>query len=749
MDRSPFAAVAGLAALLAGVATPLGAAPPPSSAVPRASCAIVVDGHLDEAAWEEALLLELAYELIPGDSTPAPVRTEVLVTHDDDKLYWAFRAYDPDPASIRAHLSDRDKVLADDYVGIVLDTFHDQRRAFELEVNPLGVQTDYFRSEVTGGFAIEDVTWDGLWESAGRITSEGYITEAAIPFSSLSFPRQPGEQRWGFTAYRAWPRSALYVLSLVPTDRDDPCLLCQIVDLTGFADVSPGHNLELTPTATAERVDRRQPLAGGRLEEGDPEVEAGLSLRWGITPNLNLNATVNPDFSQVEADAAQLDVNTRFALFFPEKRPFFLEGADYFATPLRAVNTRAVADPSWGLKLTGKEGRNAVGAFIAEDEVTNLILPGNQVSGFTTLPGDSTTGVLRYRRDLGRSSTLGLLATGRQGEGYSSHLAGVDALVKLSDSKALELQMLESRTEYPEAVATAFGQPRRRFGGTALHARFAHSGSDWAYFAGWQRLDPGFRADLGFIPRVDTETAEAGFKRIVRRQAGGWFTLLEGGLEASRTEFVGGERGGEASDEAVALVATWQGPLQSFASLRVAREREQFDGETYDQEVQSFAFSIQPSGDFGFSLSGDFGDTVDFENSRAAELLRLGPGANLRLGRHLELDLQYLVERLEVEGDRLYQAVLSQARLVYQLNVRTFARGIVQYFDIERRPELYLRPVEAAEETLLTQLLFSYKLNPQTLLFVGYSDDYLGSSTSDLTQADRTLFVKVSYAWVL
>jgi hypothetical protein len=181
----------------------------------------------------------------------------------------------------------------------------------------------------------------------------------------------------------------------------------------------------------------------------------------------------------------------------------------------------------------------------------------------------------------------------------------------------------------------------------------------------------------------------------------------------------------------------------------VAREREQFDGETYDQEVQSFAFSIQPSGDFGFSLSGDFGDTVDFENSRAAELLRLGPGANLRLGRHLELDLQYLVERLEVEGDRLYQAVLSQARLVYQLNVRTFARGIVQYFDIERRPELYLRPVEAAEETLLTQLLFSYKLNPQTLLFVGYSDDYLGSSTSDLTQADRTLFVKVSYAWVL
>ena len=698
---------------------------------------------LDEPAWRDALVLELAYELIPGDSTPAPVRTEVLLTHDQRHLYFAFRAHDPDPARIRAHLADRDKIPADDYVGLVLDTFADQRRAFEFEVNPLGVQRDYFRNEVTSGFAIEDITWDAIWQSAGRITAGGYEVEAAVPFSSLRFPRLRGEQRWGFTAYRAYPRNVLHVLSLVPTDRNDPCLLCQTDHLHGLAGVTPGRNLEVTPTVTGRRVEVRDGFPGGRLETADDDADAGISVRWGVTPNLSLNATLNPDFSQVEADAAQLDVNTRFALFFPEKRPFFLEGADTFNTPLSAVYTRTVADPSWGLKLSGKEGPHVVGGYVAEDDVTNLLFPANQGSAITTLPGSSRAGVLRYRRDLGASSALGLLWTGREAGEYRNHVYGVDGVVGLSPSDTLQLQALGSRTEYPAELAASFGQPQGSFGGSAFHLRYDHNAQDWTFHTGWERLGRNFRADSGFIPRVDTETLSAGLQRIERRPAGSWFTLFQCGFEASRTELTSGDL----SDQAAALVATWQGPLQSTATLRLAQEKELFAGVLYDQNVQGFTLSIQPSGDLTFNLSGDFGDTVDLENQRAADLFRLGPGLNYRLGRHLELDLRYLVERLDVPGGRLYEARLSQAGIVYQLNVRTFVRAILQHFDIRRQVERYLQPVEPSTETLFTQLLLSYKLNPQTVVFLGYSDNHLGLTGIDLTRTDRTLFAKVGYAW--
>ncbi len=721
------------------------AAAEPELRIEPATSPIRVDAVLDEPAWQDALTLELRYELLPGDSTPAPVRTELLLAYDDKRFYFAFRAFDPDPAAIRAHLTDRDKAQTDDYVGIVMDTFHDQRRAFEFEVNPLGVQNDYTRNEVTGSFAIEDPTWDAIWDSAGRITPEGYVVEAAVPWSSLRFPRQPGEQTWGITAYRAYPRNVLHVLSLVPTDRNDPCLLCQIGDFTGFAGITPGRNLEITPTVIGTRLDQRAELPDGPMDEGDVDTEAGLSVRWGITPNVNLNATVDPDFSHVEADVAQLDVNVRFALFYPEKRPFFLEGADYFTTPFNIVHSRSIRDPGWGLKLTGKEGKHAIGAYVLEDDVTNLIFPANQGSALASFDRSSKVGVVRYRRDLGKSSTLGVLVTGRDGRDYSNRVYGVDGLLSLTPSDSIEFQLLESRTSYPEQVAADYAQPTGTFDGTAIHFRYEHAAEHWNYWAGYDKLDPGFRADLGFMPRVDTEVMEVGGKRILQRPEGSWFTRLELGLTGSRTEFIGGEL----SDEALGLVAAWQGPRQSNASLRLAREQEYFAGATYEQDTQEIVFGIRPTGDFFFTLTGWFGDAIDYENARAADRVRLGPGVNYRFGRHLDMSLDHLLERLDAAGGRLYDAELSQARVTYQFNVRTFLRAIVQHYKIDRNVELYLASVEEVERTLFTQLLFSYKLNPQTVLFLGYSDNHLGETGIDLTRTDRTLFVKLGYAWSL
>ena len=341
-------AVVGLLSIGVAAQTPPAATPAPKQRqvstfeIHEASGPIHVDGNLDEDAWKTATAIPLAYEWHPGDNVPPPTKTDVLLTFDRQNLYVGFRAYDPKPGAISAHLTDRDVPFSDDTVGIMIDTFNDQRRAFQFRVNPLGVQMDATNSDVDGS---EDWSWNAIWASEGRITSEGYVIEIAIPFTQLRFPRGSGVQTWGFMASRDWPREDRHRMRTMPTDRGAPCLICQFDKLTGFRDLRPGRNLELDPTITAHQTAERPNFPDGPLKTDDAKIDPGLSMRWGITPNVTVSAAVNPDFSQVEADAAQLAENERFALFYPEKLPFFLEGADFFSTPIDAVFTRTVADP--------------------------------------------------------------------------------------------------------------------------------------------------------------------------------------------------------------------------------------------------------------------------------------------------------------------------------------------------------------------------------------------------------------------
>src|SRR5688572_16571822 len=217
----------------------------PPYAVTRATSPIKVDGNLDEAAWQGAAVIDIAYETRPAENTAPPVKTDCLITYDDDSLYVAFRAHDPDPSQIRAHLSDRDRAFDDDFVGIVLDPFNDERRAFEFFVNPFGIQMDLFMDDVGGN---ESETWDAIWSSAGRITETGYEVEIAIPFSSLRFPRTEGDQIWGFDALRFYPRTQRHRIASQPMDRNISCYLCQVSKMTGFGGVTPGLNMEIAPT---------------------------------------------------------------------------------------------------------------------------------------------------------------------------------------------------------------------------------------------------------------------------------------------------------------------------------------------------------------------------------------------------------------------------------------------------------------------------------------------------------------------
>jgi len=717
---------------------------PPSYRITRATSPIKIDGVIDEPAWQHALRMTLDYEVQPGENIPPPVKTVCLITYDSTHLYVAFHAFDPHPEQIRAHITDRDKPYRDDFVGVMLDTFNDQRRGYEFFVNPVGVQMDLTRNEVGSG-DVEDDSWDAIWKSAARITAKGYDVEFAIPLSSIRFADSSGEQTWRIAPFRAYPRTVRHQIFSVPLDRSDNCFMCQMPKVTGFEGIKAGRDLELDPTLTARRTDALEdeddlssPFKNGKLD-----TQAGVSARWGVTPNISLNAVINPDFSQVEADAAQLDVNTRFALFYPEKRPFFMEGADYFQTPFRAVYTRAVADPAWGLKITGKPGRQAIGVFAARDRVTNLIFPSNQGSDFASLDQDVNVGVFRYRRDLGKSSTVGVLATGRDGGDYSNRVFGIDGLLRFTATDSVNFQLLGSRTRYPSDLADEYDQPHGDFSGSALHVLYIHDDRNWSWWAGRETLSQGFRADLGFIPRVDTKKNVAGVQHNFWGTKDTWYTRITVAAEASQIK----DHTGTVTDEVNDFYLRFDGPLQSWLNLDLYQGKEWYDGVTYDKIWGHMFFNIRPTGDFTCSLEGEYGDAIDYTNSRPATITSLEPGMTYDL-RHFGLEAYHRYEVLDVPGGRLYRANLTQLRMVYQFNVRMFVRAIIHHLDLVRNTGLYVDEVAPRTRSFFTQLLFSYKLNPQTVFFLGYSDNRLGEYGIDLTRTNRTLFIKLGYAWL-
>ncbi len=744
-----------LAGPAAGIASPPGQEPPAKSGrveaarfdVKMTASRIKVDGVLDEPGWQAAPVIPLPFEWMPGDNIPAPVNTDCLVTYDLHNLYVAFRCYDPEARKIRAHLMDRDdtdSLILDDHISIMVDAFNDERRGFQFRANPLGVQADAIFSELEG---YEDFSWDAIWDAAGRIEDWGWALEIAIPLNQLRFRKTDGPQTWGFSAERSWPRDVRHRITSHVRSRNVACIICQFNKLNGFEGITPSRSIELDPTLTGSRTDAMDmaEFPEGRLKAGDADIEPGLTAKWGITPNLILNATANPDFSQVEADVAQLEINRRFALFYPEKRPFFLEGADFFLTPVQAVFTRTVADPAWGAKLTGKLGRTALGFFAAQDEMMNLVFPSNQGSYSDSFERRVYGGVFRLRQDVGQASTLGFLYTGRGGEGYSNDVGGLDGFLRLDEKNAVAFQYLLSGTEYPSDIAGAHGQEAGRFGGSALSVDLQHVSRSWIIQALYEDMAEGFRADYGFLPRVDTKSFAGFVLRQIWGKPGSWFNLIRLGAMGQAIY----DQAGTLTDRALAFRGMYLGPLETQANVSWSITRTRYAGQDFETANVDLIALVRPWSGTEFGFAGTAGQWVDYENVRLADILSLAPRAALNVGRHINLVLSHSYERLSREGRTIYTANLSQAKLVYNFSVRAFIRGIIQFRDFDRHPEMYVVPVAPRTKGLFSQFLFSYKLNPRTVLFLGYSDNYLGLEHVDITRYNRTFFLKIAYAWQL
>ena len=713
-----------------------------SGDLPRTQGSIVIDGVIDDAAWAEALQVDIDIETRPGENTPAPVKTTAYLIENGRSLFVAFDAGDPEPRRIRAYLRDRDSAFNDDFVGIVIDTYGDERRAFEFFANPLGVQMDLTNDDVNGN---EDESWDAIWDSAGKIGDGGFVVEMEIPLSQLRFPKLDGMQTWGIDLLRFYPRDRRYRLSNNPQDRSRNCYLCQFEKIRGLEGAEPSRDLEIVPTLTALQASSTEDPGIESLSSGSVDTEFGVSARWGVTPDTTLNLAVNPDFSQVEADAAQLDINNQFALFFPEKRPFFLEGADYFNTPFNAVFTRSVADPSVGVKVTGKRGDHTYGFFAAEDDVTNLIFPGPFGSDSESLSQENTTLVGRYSKGFGRASSIGALVTSRSGDEYENTLGGVDLNWKINDQHRLRVQHLRTTTRYPESVATEFEQPLGRFDGDGTFVLYDYDSRDW--FVGLRHRDrsEGFRADAGFIPQVNTNTQVVRLGRVWHGKKGSWWSRMQVDGDWDITH----DEDGRLLEREVEAEFYVNGPMQSHMEIGVTKRNLLYDDVMFDETKFTLFAEFQPRGGLLLGTWSRFGDQVDFDNTRLADERRIESWARWNINRNWLLRYSGTFVSLDTkEGPNIFDASVHDVRLTWHFSARSFLRLTTQWQDVERNQDVYLDSVDARERDVGRQLLYSYKINPQTVFFLGYSDALLDDdSLNGLTTTERTWFMKIGYAW--
>ena len=504
--------------------------------IPKFDKPPTIDGKLDEEVWQKAAVLKDFYQIQPGDNVPPSKPTEVLIGFDPKFLYIAFKATD-EPDKVRATVAKRDNIFNDDYVGFMLDTFNDKRKAFEAFFNPLGIQGDGIITEGRG----EDFSVDLLMESKGIVHETGFNVEVAIPFKSLRFEAGKGKL-WGAHFFRRIKRLENELDSWMPFSRSIDSNLSQAGHLTGLEGISVERMIELIPSATVSQNSRFVPsfsptaraLDTGRIVNEPVRLDLGLTAKFIPSSAVTVDLAINPDFAQVEADQLVVTANQRFPIFFPEKRPFFLEGIDIFQTPITAVHTRAIVDPDVAVKTTGKMGRNTFGLMVASDNgpgnlsaddrgalnsclESRALDPRVNCNNERFVDKNAYIGVLRLKRDVGKENSIGMLATSYNFIEKHNQTLGIDGRFRLDKQTTVSFQALgtTSRNFFfdpndtlvrPTCAADDTGcLSRYRTGnGFGYSVDYNVSGRNWGYEIYGEGFTQDYRADVGFVQRTNS-----------------------------------------------------------------------------------------------------------------------------------------------------------------------------------------------------------------------------------------------------
>ncbi|MBD3225359.1 MAG: hypothetical protein GF313_11550 [Caldithrix sp.] len=717
----------------------------PSLTARRTDTPIQIDARFNEAAWQKAAVATNFTEFRPGDGVPPPVKTEVRVVYDTDNLYLAFTAYD-DPQRIRASMRDRDRIWDDDNVGFILDTYGDGARAYEFFANPYGIQGDILRTSDNR----EDMSFDLVFHTEGRITDKGYQVEMAIPFRSISYP-QENPRQWRVLFWRNHPRQSRGQYSWVTLDRDNPCFSCQFGYLKGIKNITSEGSLELIPAFVSSQSgalnDSDDPDSG--FNNNDITGSPSLTARYAITPGLSLEAAVNPDFSQVESDAARIDVNTTFALSYPEKRPFFQRRSDLFNTNFDVVYTRSINQPLFAAKLTGKFNSTSIGVLSAYDENTPLLIPLEERTEFVT-PGKSVSNIVRIKHNFWQDSYIGLIASDRRlrEDGFNT-VGGIDGRLRLLPNYYFEWQAVGSLTEEPADSAltadiedTFFGDDYsaaldgESFSGHGIYASLEREARLWNFDIDFRESSPTLRADNGFITRNNS--------RRIFIWSGWYFRPNTRLFERITPNFVVGRfwnTEGVGKDQFVRPELDIVFKSQTNIEFGYIVSKERFNNIVFGG-IRRFEF------EFGSEFSEFFKFEFDYEGGRSIARFEDPPV----LGKGYETSLEVAVKPLSrwiIESDFVYskldhphngqnifEGYIVRTRTNFQFTRELFLRLILQYDEFDRSFNL---------EPLVT-----YRINPFSLFYIGSTSHYRDfNEPSVFKRTSRQYFLKFQYLFQL
>ena len=741
--------------------------------IPRVSTPPRLEDFLSmkpDSKWEGKLAkVEGFTQRLPSDGQPASQKTIAYLGYDSNNLYCIYVAFDSEPARIRAHRVARDTFYMEDKIDLFLDTFHDHRRAYVFTVNPYGHQLDGLWTE--GPRSQFDGTWDGVWQSRGKLTAEGFVVWLAVPFKTMRFPTTE-KQTWGIVFVR-W----------IPRNNESNCWpwistriegrISQEATLTGLEGISPERHGVLTPYAyartyrTLDQTDPANPVFEGKTI--DPKV--GSNGRLVFKDSFNLDMTVNPDFSQVEADQPQITANRRFTVYYPEKRPFFLENSHYFETPMNLLFTRDIADPQFGLRLTGKAGPYEVGWLTIDDRS-----PGESVPQGNPLYGDRAAfGVLRINRDLYRQSSVGLIYTDREFAGTYNRVGGIDAHLKLRKNWWLTGEAVTSETTIPGSPRTA---------GPAYNAQLRYDSRTFYSNMQFNDLSPGFNTLAGYIEtdavdrpvyvgRTITQPPLRINMRGVSEVAMYRFRPEHKYLVSwGPTVFVNPlwDHSGNRLDMYQDYTMSWEFKGQTAFETYWQQDEEMLRPQDFQGLPQNAVYSHHRDGlYFETSLISQVSFKADYSqgaliniNPPAGQLPLLSNvnlasvGLVLRPGKHLRIQNTYLLERLtdRATGASVFNNHIIYSEWVYQFNQRYSIRVIPQYTAVLANPAFSSL---STTKNFNGDFLFTYLVNPFTALYVGYNGNMdnlqllqsMGGNailrTPGLYQDGHQFFVKLAY----
>lgn len=682
----------------------------------------------------------------PGDGTPVSLETTACLSYDRDHLYVVFICKD-DPTKVRARLSRREAIFEDDVVGVVLDTFQDRRRAYLFLANPLGVQAD----GIVGEGQEDDYSFDTLWYSEGRLTEEGFIVWMAIPFRSLRFSAAR-TQTWGIALGRVIPR--LNEQSFWPyITRRVAGFLQQLATLEGLENISPGRNWQFIPYGAFAAARFLDPVGkGGPAWRTEIEGRGGLDAKFVLRDAFTLDLTVNPDFSQVESDDPQVTLNQRFEVFFPEKRPFFLENAGFFQTLENLFFSRRIVDPQFGARVTGKAGRWALGALAIDDRAPGRSVPASD----PTFGRRATIGVLRLQREFAEQSSVGLLLTRRAFLTESNEVVALDALLRLNPNWTLTGQIMHSFSRRGE----------ERSAGPAYSLDLSYSGRRFFYSGEYVDRSPRFRAPLGFIRRVDVRQME----HFVRYH---WWGKRLQRFGPNVFTLVNWDRQNRLQDWIVSSGFELQFAGPTGISFRRSESFELFRDLGFRKNETSL--NVETASLRWLSLAGRlrFGTGINFYPPPGVEPFSATTTggeleATLRPTSQLRMSQIYLYSRLRAhrhslppemrvhapESVSVFNNHLLRVKVNHQFTRELSLRLILDYAAVLPNPSL----VRAEREKRVgVDILLTYLANPWTALYVGYTDRLenilfdpdapmdLRRTGAPTRSTGRQIFVKFSY----